>query len=84
MHNFEFAGAIDVTDVILIAFVLFFSGLVIYLRREDRREGYPLEDDVTGRLESAGGLFFTAQPKTFHLANGDGTLTKPDGLRDSA
>ena len=31
------------------AFGLFFIGLIFYLRREDRREGYPLEDDVTGR-----------------------------------
>jgi len=84
MHNLEFAGAIDVCAVILSAFVLFFIGLIIYLRREDRREGYPLEDEVSGRLEASGGLFFTAQPKTFQLANGDGILTKPDGSRDSA
>ncbi len=82
MHNLEFAGGIDVTTVVLSTFVLFFVGLVIYLRREDRREGYPLEDDVTGRLETAGGLFFTAAPKTF-LRPHEGPLTKPDGLRDT-
>ena len=83
MHNLEFAGAIDLTAVILSTFVLFFIGLIIYLRREDRREGYPLEDDVTGRLEAAGGLFFTARPKAFQLPNGEGVLIKPNGSRDS-
>ena len=43
---------IDVALLVFWAFVLFFVGLVFYLRREDRREGYPLEDDVTGRLDS--------------------------------
>ena len=28
------------------------SCLVFYLRREDRREGYPLEDDATGRIDT--------------------------------
>ncbi|TXM99400.1 photosynthetic reaction center subunit H, partial [Methylobacterium sp. WL103] len=29
--------------MVLYAFFLFFFGLVFWLRREDRREGYPLE-----------------------------------------
>ena len=33
----------DGATIALYAFWLFFFGLVIYLRREDRREGYPLE-----------------------------------------
>ena len=33
----------DGATIALYAFWLFFIGLVIYLRREDRREGYPLE-----------------------------------------
>jgi len=83
LHNAIFAGHIDVTEVILSTFVLFFIGLVIYLRREDRREGYPLEQDVSGRLEPSGGLFFTAQPKTYILPHGEGTLTTPNSRRDS-
>ena len=47
-----FNGGLDVTEWVLYGFFLFFAGLIIYLRREDRREGYPLEDDVTGRRES--------------------------------
>ena len=36
-------GDFDVAEFCLIAFFLFFAGLIFYLRREDRREGYPLE-----------------------------------------
>ncbi len=74
-------GDFDIALMVFDVFVLFFIGLVLYLRREDRREGYPLEDDVHGRLEPAGGLLFSAKPKTFTLAHG-GTVTKPDGKRD--
>ena len=34
---------IDGAQIALYAFWIFFAGLVIYLRREDKREGYPLE-----------------------------------------
>ncbi len=34
---------IDGAQIALYAFWVFFVGLIIYLRREDRREGYPLE-----------------------------------------
>ncbi len=83
LHNMFFAGDIDVPVVLLSGFVLFFLGLVVYLRREDRREGYPLEDDVTGRLEPGQGLFFVAQPKTFLLPHGEGSVTTPNGARDT-
>jgi photosynthetic reaction center H subunit len=33
----------DGTQIVLYAFWLFFVGLIIYLRREDKREGYPLD-----------------------------------------
>ena len=39
-------GYIDVAQVALYAFWLFFFGLIFYLRGEDRREGYPLIEDV--------------------------------------
>lgn len=42
-------GYIDVAQLVLYAFWLFFGGLIIYLRREDKREGYPLESDRTER-----------------------------------
>jgi photosynthetic reaction center H subunit len=83
MFNPEFFGNFDVTSLLLTTFVLFFLGVIIYLRREDRREGYPLEDEVSGRLEESGGLFFAARPKTFHLGPGQEPVFKPDNLRDS-
>ncbi len=39
---------IDVAQLTLYAFWIFFAGLIIYLRREDKREGYPLESDREG------------------------------------
>jgi photosynthetic reaction center H subunit len=83
MHDAFFYGNTDITEIILSVFVLFFIGLILYLRREDRREGYPLEDDVSGRLESRGGLLFLARPKTFILPHGEGLTTKPNYARDT-
>ena len=40
---------IDVAQILLYAFWIFFAGLIIYLRREDKREGYPLESDRSAR-----------------------------------
>jgi photosynthetic reaction center H subunit len=81
--NLTFFGTIDGASLLFLTFVVFFVGLVIYLRREDRREGYPLEDDVTGRLEPMGGLIFAARPKVFIMGGGADDLVKPDGLRES-
>lgn len=72
----------DVALLVFYAFVLFFIGLIFYLRREDRREGYPLEDDMTGRVFSEGGPLSTATPKTFRLPFGHGTVTTPTVGRD--
>ena len=36
---------IDVAQLVLYAFWIFFFGLIYWLRREDKREGYPLESD---------------------------------------
>jgi photosynthetic reaction center H subunit len=83
MYNATFFGNFDVTSLILSVFVLFFVGLIIYLRREDRREGYPLEQEASGKLEPGGGLFFTAKPKTFILAHDQGLLLKPNIQRES-
>jgi photosynthetic reaction center H subunit len=76
-----FAGNIDVALVTFYAFVLFFAGLVIYLNRESRREGFPLEDDVTGRLDTPA-LILDAAPKTFRLPFGRGTRSTADYGRD--
>lgn len=74
---------VDFAFVSMMLFFLFFLGLVLYLRREDRREGYPLEEDDSGRVRTAGGLLFSAAPKTFTLPGGRGTVVAPDLRRDN-
>ena len=44
----DFTSYIDLTQVVLYGFWLGFAGLVYYLRREDKREGYPLRSDRRG------------------------------------
>lgn len=73
---------IDVALIVLNAFFLFFIGLVVYLRREDRREGYPLEHEMTGAHQSVDGFLLTAEPKTFKLPFGNGTVTTPTKGRE--
>lgn len=70
-------GNIDVASLAWYAFLLFFIALIFYLRREDRREGYPLEDELTGRVETPGGPLSTASPKFFRLPDGQGTIRMP-------
>ncbi|MEL6665052.1 MAG: photosynthetic reaction center subunit H [Pseudomonadota bacterium] len=77
----EFVAGIDLVDVCLWLFTLFFFGLIFYLRREDRREGYPLETDTTGKQE-ASGTFWMPPKKKFHLPHGRGTLDQAFGPRD--
>ena len=72
---------IDFAVISVFSFFAFFVTLILYLRREDRREGYPLEEDQSGLVRTAGGVLFTALPKTFHLPSG-GTLTVPNKNRD--
>lgn len=71
---------IDVAQVVLYAFFLFFAGLIFYLRREDRREGYPLESEANGRAKDRGFLLIP-EPKTFRLPHG-GTVQAPRFDRD--
>jgi len=74
---------IDIAFISLCLFFMFFLGLVIYLRREDRREGYPLEEDGNpGMLRNPGGFLFMPDPKTFELPHG-GTVTVPNDKRDA-
>lgn len=78
----QFTPGFDVAQLVLYGFVLFFIGLLYYLRREDRREGYPLEDDLTGRVLPHGTPASEASPKHFHLPFGRGVVAKPDFVRD--
>ncbi|AJP74047.1 photosynthetic reaction center subunit H [Sphingomonas hengshuiensis] len=81
MHP-QLTQGIDVALLVFWAFVLFFIGLVFYLRREDRREGYPLEDAISGRLQAPGGPLSMASTKSFLLPFGHGTVTAPTQGRE--
>jgi photosynthetic reaction center H subunit len=60
---------IDGTQIVLYAFWVFFAGLVIYLRREDKREGYPLESPQGPRE----GWPPVPEKKTYlHASHGEG------------
>ena len=72
---------IDVAQLTLYAFFLFFAGVVLYLRREDKREGYPLEADI-GSGTGKQGFPFVPKPKIFRLMHG-GTYAAPGGNADN-
>ena len=82
MTDSYIVGTFDITELVFLTFVLFFIALVFYLRREDRREGYPLEDEATGRVESLGGPLSRASPKTFNLPHGHGVSSPESGARE--
>jgi len=81
METGALTSHLDVAQVVLYAFWLFFFGLLFYLRREDRREGYPLENDLNGKIEELNDIWIP-KPKTFKLPHG-GTRVAPDFRRDS-
>ncbi len=76
----EIVGTIDVAQVTIYLFWIFFVGLVVYLRREDRREGYPLFSEPSNTYKS-GDTFFIPPPKVFRLPHG-GTAMAPTGRPD--
>lgn len=73
---------IDVAQLALYAFWVFFAGLVYYLRREDKREGYPLESDRSASVTVQGWPPMPG-PKTFLLRDGSTRIAPrpptPDG-----
>ena len=81
MYPSDFTGYIDLAQVTLYVFWLFFAGLIFWLRREDRREGYPLESDPTGQVKDRGFLLLP-KPKTFLLRDGT-TYSAPHDGRDA-
>jgi photosynthetic reaction center H subunit len=69
-------GYLDLPQIILYMFWLFFAGIIYYLVRENHREGYPMESE-----ERPGAAPITGwpipEPKTFLLASGN-EITVPD------
>jgi photosynthetic reaction center H subunit len=73
-----FFGEFDLASLTLWLFYGFFALLIIYIQRENMREGYPLEDD-DGKVAANQGLFPVPDDKTFKLAHGRGEVTVPSG-----
>jgi photosynthetic reaction center H subunit len=65
----SFTSHIDLAQVVLYLFIAFFLVLVYYLHRENKREGYPLENERSG-LVTVQGFPPVPAPKTFLLADG--------------
>ena len=77
-----FFGTVDLAQVALYLFWLFFALLIYYLQTENMREGYPLEKD-DGTPAPNQGLFPLPKEKTFVLPHGRGTVTYPDYKKEA-
>ncbi|MFM2399832.1 MAG: photosynthetic reaction center subunit [Pseudomonadota bacterium] len=76
-------GYLDVAQVLLYVFWVFFAGLIYYLQRESKREGFPLEStNMRGDTVESTGVFDMPPQKTFHLANGH-SVTVPNDKRSA-
>lgn len=84
LSNVHLVGGLDIAELTLYLFFGFFLCLVWYLNRESRREGYPLEDDLTGEVRQE--LWRIGDDvqnlKAFQLPHGQGTVYQPNGDRD--
>jgi len=65
----------DVAQLVLYMFWIFFAGLIWYLARENRREGYPLDND---RGVVMNGWMALPEPKMYKLGDGR-EVWIPDG-----
>ncbi len=60
---------VDVAQLVLYAFWVFFAGLIFYLQRESKREGYPMHSERSGS-GYVEGLLPMPTPKTYKLEGG--------------
>ncbi len=81
MDKGTIVGSIDLAQVVLYTFIVFFLGLVFYLRREDKREGYPLVVDGSGAVHGVG-YPVPPSPKTFRMPHGE-NVSVPNGRGDA-
>ena len=81
MQTGAITGYIDVAQLTLYAFWIFFAGLILYLRTEDKREGYPLESDRSGGRIVVQGFPPMPKLKTYLLRDGH-TATVPNTRAD--
>ena len=67
---------IDIAQVMLYLFWIFFAGLIYYLHRENKREGYPLEHDGPSR-KIVQGWPAVPEPKIYRLRDGTTRSSPP-------
>lgn len=73
---------IDIALVVLYAFWIFFAGLIVYLQRESRREGFPMAPDtVLEHRRREGDMGLATPPKKRFLTMFDGLVYVPEGGR---
>jgi len=73
MQTGAITSYIDVAQLTLYAFWVFFAGLIYYLHRENKREGYPLIDERVGQAKVEG-FPFVPGPKGFIQSDGSVVL----------
>jgi photosynthetic reaction center H subunit len=66
---------IDVAQIVLYLFWIFFAGLIYYLVRENHREGYPMDSGRENGPKVQG--WPVPEPKTYKMADGH-TILAPD------
>lgn len=77
-------SSIDLAEILFTLFWLFFAGLVLYLHRENKREGYPLENEGAGSVVVEG---FPKSPpsKGFSMPGGESiAVPRLDAKRELA
>ena len=82
MDTQPFFSNFDLAQLCLYLFWAFFVGLVIYLQKENNREGFPLETEA-GDLSNSQGPYAANTPKTFKLPHGRGEVSVPNGVGES-
>ncbi len=78
-----FFADFDLAQLSLYLFWLFFAGLVIYIQRENMREGYPLETEDGKESANQGPYDPPSNKKVFRLPHGRGEVSLPDFKRET-
>ena len=76
MVGVTFWGGVDLASIAIWMFWIFFAALIIYLQRENMREGYPLESDRSKQIKVVGWPDMPP-PKVYRLPHGGGTRAAP-------